>query len=403
MINNIYKSIIHGGLEGKDSTNIPKEMQLAWAKEHEPAGNDYDIAYVKYQCRKWISFKDKMIVFCMLNIASFFLSVFFIVFYLIRGFFHKEREFRNVGAVILKSTTFNDVDDILPKEELKKYNTKRYVVSKQYFQSFVKRKALNIYFKSVLKHPWSFYYHFVVLITLADYTRVIETYHPLAIFTFADEKHFGKPLATLLCEQYGVIHNCFMHGECFFQLEKGFLRFSTYFTWDLFYTNLFREMHCTCPICEYIPDRISSKSFPPLAEYPVYFTYYESSNNEESLKKLGPVLRQFLYEGKKCLYRPHPRFANMHIVRKYIPKECIQDPKEVSVNESIAQSEYLVSICSTVLFESLYAGKKLVVDDYCDVKQYDSLTKKGYIVFSKPHYLFSELIQKRHESSILRT
>ena len=98
-----------------------------------------------------------------------------------------------------------------------------------------------------------------------------------------------------------------------------------------------------------------------------------------------------LSEGKKVLYRPHPRFAKMDVVREYIPNECIQDPRSVGIDDSILQSRYIASICSTVLYESFCGGKTIVVDDISDPDQHKSIIEKGFIVMSKPHKLLSEL------------
>ena len=82
-------------------------------------------------------------------------------------------------------------------------------------------------------------------------------------------------------------------------------------------------MHTQCSIQEYMPYRLSAKHYDSFEKYPIYLTYYESTNNEQSLVALSKVFAKLIAEGKRVLYRPHPRFAKMEIVRKYIPEDCI--------------------------------------------------------------------------------
>ena len=343
---------------------------------------------IKINCFK------RYLFFC-INIISLFSSLFLIIFYVLIGLSKKKPKCLGNKAIVLKPSFFKDISDIIPTKELAKYKEWEYVTAKQYKKGYFNSYSLSIYLKAAYKHPFQGYYHLLVMTCLAEYTRVISEYSPSAIFTFADEKNFAKPLATLLCEKYGISHNGFMHGECFYQIDKGFLRFSTYFTWDSFYTTLFREMHTQCSIQEYMPYRLSAKHYDSFEKYPIYLTYYESTNNEQSLVALSKVFAKLIAEGKRVLYRPHPRFAKMEIVRKYIPEDCIQEPRSVGIDDSINQSEYIASICSTVLYESFCGGKKIVIDDYCDTLQHKSIASKGYIMMSKPHLLLSQLIKEQ--------
>ena len=390
----LYKDLIQGSKADISPLTLPKQVQENWVKKHNVQRHDYDRSYTKFLCRKFMSFNGKSSLFLCINVICLPISLLLFLYFLLRGLFTIRigRKMSGKGkAVVLLPSSFKDISDILPLESLEAYKEWEYVTPKRYAKSYLKGISLLIYLKAASQHPLSGYYHLLCLMTLADYTRIIHTHSPQAIYTFADEKNFAKPLATLLCENFGIKHIGFMHGECFYQIDKGFFRYSAYYTWDKFYSELFREMRCECPMYEYSPKRISSKSYPHKDNYPIYLTYYESTNNEESLRIVGGIFKRMLSEGKKVLYRPHPRFAKMDVVREYIPNECIQDPRSVSIDDSILQSRYIASICSTVLYESFCGGKTIVVDDISDPDQHKSIIEKGFIVMSKPHKLLSEL------------
>lgn len=390
----LYKDLIQGSKADISPLTLPKQIQEIWTKEHSVIRDDYDRSYTKFLCRKFMSCNGKGSLFLFINVICLPISLLIFLYFLLRGIvviLNKQKKSVTEKAVVILPASFKDVSDIVPLERLGTYKEWEYVTPKRYAHSYLNGISLQLYLKAVVQHPFSGYYHLLSLLTLADYTRIIHTLSPQAIFTFADEKNFAKPLATLLCEKQGVEHIGFMHGECFYQIDKGFFRYSAYYTWDEFYTGLFREMRCECPMYEYSPKRLSAKCYPHKDNYPVYLTYYESTNNEESLKIVGRIFKLMLSEGKKVLYRPHPRFAKMEIVREYIPNECIQDPRSVDIDVSISQSKYIASICSTVLYESYCGGKDIVVDDISDPDQHKSITEKGFIVMSKPHKLLSEL------------
>lgn len=386
-----YKNLIVGNRSRIAPTNVAKSLQQAFAKALGKVEDDFSRSYAKYQCRKYLSFGSSRWLNIVMNTLSGLVLIPIFLYYCILSLIPTAKRSRPIDSVILKSSLFGDVSDIVPEEA---DNHSIYVSSKQYTKGRLNFFALSIFLKCWSKHPFSFYYLVVVLTCLAEYTRVIRTFRPQRIYTFADEKHFAKPLATLLCEHYGIMHIGFMHGELYYQIDKGFFRYSVYYVWDKHYLDIFDEMRCSADFRVYMPKRLTTIKYEKKDAYGIYMTYFESGNNEESLIALSTVFRRMEDKGKRCLLRTHPRSSDMAVVNRYFREDQLQNAKEISVHDAIAKSQYVAALCSTVLMEALYGGKEIVIDDISDKKTYSSLIEKGYIIFSKNHRLLSQVMNQ---------
>lgn len=386
-----YKNLIVGNHSRITPTNVAKCQQQAFAESIGKINDDFDRSYAKYVCRKYLSFGSSWWLNFVMNALSALVLIPLLLYYCVLSLIPTAKKKRIGDSVILKSSLFGDVSDIIPEDA---DNQSIYVRSKRYSKGRLSSYSLSIFLKCWSKHPYSCYYLVVVLTCLAEYTRIIYTFHPNRIYTFADEKHFAKPLATLLCEHYGVEHIGFMHGELYYQIDKGFFRYSIYYAWDKHYLDIFDEMQCSAEFRVYMPKRLAEIKYENKAAFDVFMIYFESGNNEESLKALSLVFGKMEAQGKRCLLRTHPRSSNMAIVNRYFREDQLQNAKEISVRDAIEESKYVAALCSTVLMEALYGGKEIVVDDISDKKTYSSLIEKGYIVFSKNHRLLSKIMNQ---------
>lgn len=396
MLKKLYKKLISGQhTDNSGPSSIPKAYQQKFAARYAIDMDDYKRSFVKYLCRKELVFhgmKHKILLLCF-NLVSFLIILPLFFFYFVKGkLISEQQNDSHNSAVILKPSSFTNIDDILPVEELKKYGTYRIVQSKKYSKGFIKRIALAIFLNCLKEHPFNFYYLLMILVTLADYNRVISKYNPKAIFSFADEKNFSKPIATIFCEQQGIAHIGFMHGEVYYQIDKGFCHYSKYMVWDSYYVDLFREMCSAGEIVTYTPERFSKTQYPVLSNYPVTLTYYESGNSEVALRSLAKVFAKLKENGFTCVLRPHPRSSDIKTIQACFESGDIEDYRVISIEDSLKRTKFAAAFCSTVLMEALFGGKTVVLDDITDKTAFGKIQEKGYIILNKQHILLSELL-----------
>ena len=84
--------------------------------------------------------------------------------------------------------------------------------------------------------------------------------------------------------------------------------------------------------------------------------------------------------GKTVKYRIHPRYTDLTILKKYVSKEDIELPKEVSIIDSISNMEYAVGSYTTVLLQAYLSDKKVLLDDVTFHDRFLQLKDYGYIL-----------------------
>ena len=98
-------------------------------------------------------------------------------------------------------------------------------------------------------------------------------------------------------------------------------------------------------------------------------------------------------KGYKCKVRPHPRFSNTALINAVFAKDYeVEDPKKVSIEESLDSTYLTIALVSTVLSQAYYSNKKIVIDDLSNKKRYSQLKEEDYILIDKTDYVLSELI-----------
>ena len=69
-----------------------------------------------------------------------------------------------------------------------------------------------------------------------------------------------------------------------------------------------------------------------------------------------------------------------------------ENPKDISIFDSINKTDKIVSRFSTVLFQAYSMNKKIVIDNVSDIEQYNKLKEVGYIMIEKEHELLSDIL-----------
>ena len=107
---------------------------------------------------------------------------------------------------------------------------------------------------------------------------------------------------------------------------------------------------------------------------------------EEDKKQLRAL------KGLKVIIRPHPSQIEEILKKNIIKIDYIENPKDISIFDSINKTDKIVSRFSTVLFQAYSMNKKIVIDNVSDIEQYNKLKEVGYIMIEKEHELLSDIL-----------
>lgn len=379
----------------KDITDVSRAKQEQFVKKLGEPRDNYDRVYMKYRCRNYLLNNKGLSV--LMNLCSVFALPFLWITYILRGKKKDNHESRIKNLLLLRiDEQYADSDDIFPPELRKDYDEIKAVKMKNFRTAYLDKKARKVFCRSFLRHPLKPYMQLLVLCNLADMCQVVHTYRPKAVATFAEERIFAKPLVKELCDIYHVEYIGFMHGESYYQIDKGFLSYSRYYVWDDYYKKLYSDLKCDTEFKTYLPKKLQLRLDIKNQEDCEYFcTYYMVGiTGDDALSKISDVFNLFAKSGLKCKIRPHPRYAKEQRILNLFPNTKVENAKEVPIRDSLNNTYLVISTCSTVLSEAHYAGKKIIIDNFTDPEQFDKISEKGYIMISKADLFFSELIEQ---------
>ena len=345
----------------------------------------------KYDCRQFHFRTWKRII---LEMASFPIMV-----YKIRLLFGNFKELPKVQSNTLLIEKKLDVDyhDIIPEQLVQEYTNTIEVIayreSKQQTEH-LSREAIDI-LKPLIKKYW---YHPYLIIwctrELAKHSAYIEKFNPRSTVVYIEERNVATPLIKKLYEQTGRKFISFMHGEYLLRLIQGFMGFSEYYIWDKSYEDMFANT-LKCDIDKYVlykPGKLEKKWNLEAIEPSIYCTYYFSAESKESIKKISSIFKQIEALGKKCKVRPHPRYSQWDYINENFPDEMLENPKDVSIEESLGRTKYVVGLATTVLSEAYFEGRTVVIDDISSKEKFDNLERRNFICLRRPHFLLSDLL-----------
>ena len=381
------------------STSIHKEESTddirKWRKyinHFDPPADNIELSYIRYLCRMYCFSFPKKLVMNLFGLAALPIELYFIL--TARDSNHVPR--KNY-AVIERARDIPDYSDVVPEmifdeyrniETINNYNNKFGKLNKR-----AKKKLLHC----MKTHPLSFFYIYFVYMELVTHSYIIDNYNPETTFVYINERNIASPIITELYEDEGRRFCSFMHGEYPLQLMTAFMKFSEYYVWDNTYIDMFQnDLHCDIETYHvYVPKKLQKKW--ELEKYiPEYdFTYYFSGESSESVRKVAELFIKLNSQGKKCSVRPHPRDMLHRKLLEDTFKNTdipIEDATSLSLHDSLARTKYVIGLQSTVLSEAYVEGKQIVLDDISDTEHYELLKAQKFIMFSKKHKLFSEII-----------
>lgn len=245
---------------------------------------------------------------------------------------------------------------------------------------------------TIMKKYWYMpFFCFKCLLKIALYASIIYRYKPNAIIVHSEYSYTSSVL-TEYCRIMGIEHINVMHGEKLFNIRDAFVKFDRFYVWNVHYIDLLIKLRSAKEqfIVE-VPDCIKLK-VDKKSEYKFMYTYYLGNENEKDLLKIKQTLMDTKIPLQKICIRYHPRYSNETQISQIFNEFGIQDPKSITLDSSISQTNYVISLYSTVLYQAYENDKEIIIDDLTDPEKYQNLKKLKYIMISKPHLSLSEVI-----------
>lgn len=379
--------------------NLSKKEQKAIIDSFPEPANDYERVEMNHKCSKKMGFGIMNIVYDIIGIL---VIPILLVIYLVNTA-KIVREPCKKAIIILSGNRNGDsysLEERMPhlKEVYGEVSYLKTGVFPHITGGAIDGRALIIYFRFLMRHPFSGFMNLRCLINIMGYNRLLLKYSPKAIITARAELNLSSSLVTLLCESHDAEFVNFMHGEMTTNISVSFVRFSKFYIWDEHYIDVF--MWSRCAKDQYViykPDIYKVKKCGEIAPE-FYLTYYfcgnEKDRHEKNIEKIREILMKFTEDGKKCKVRPHPRWSDLDEIRDTFGNTdiIIEYPGDISVSDSISNSELVVGTFSTVLTEAYYMGKTVVIDNVSNPLLYSWLQESKYFLVSKNTKKLSDML-----------
>jgi hypothetical protein len=344
--------------------------------------DDYDRMILKNRCQ----IRNYSYYRFFLNIGSFIALPFFIIYALLRK---KPVNERQVDLIYFNCINLNEVvpkelNDAFPHStEIGKYNN--------FYLSF---QDLKLLLWILLKKRPPFWLLFRFSVKISTYRYMIEEYHPKAI-AVTNELSPTATAMTQYCNSLKIEHINFMHGEKIFTIDESYNHFDRFYVFDQYYIENFLHLKAYketkfiihTPV-KFKVDVVKNR----ISESYVDYTYYLSEFTEHEIKNIRNVLTKMENNGYKIRVRPHPRFTDYSLLKKYIKSSWLESHENMNVEQSISSCKAAISVCSAVLYQCYVNGIPVVIDDVNFFEEYERLRDKNYIILSKQYTLLSEII-----------
>lgn len=372
----------------KDSMSL--EEQKAYLAAFPDPKDDYERSFFKYKCFFEYCYHDRAWVKLLYNVGACLILPF--VRLKLTHISPKASE-RTVDALYENVPRLPN-DDILPDIVKEQHKITADIIEINYEGIFLDPCAKDICLELKKRYFFSFYFRLIVMIKLAQFSQYLQTYHPKAILFYSCERDFSGPLLTLLCERKGSRYEAYMHGDYIFTLCFAFQRYSTYYTWDELYNEMFQQLRCDFPMVVYVPGKlkgIAKKKDDRTCRY--FATYYFSDESKQSASIIHEAFKTMHRHGLRCKIRPHPRFSDIDMLRRLFSDFEIEDTRAYPLADSIQDSFFVIGLNTTVLSQAFFSNKTVVIDDISDPRRYQQLESRGFIMLRRPHRTLSEVMQ----------
>ena len=121
------------------------------------------------------------------------------------------------------------------------------------------------------------------------------------------------------------------------------------------------------------------------------YKYYLATYTEDELKKIIESLSIIKKKGVRIRFRPHPRYSDTQLLKKYVDNRDIEYPDKVDIETSISNLNYGIGVYTTVLNQCYHAKKGVIIDDINFPENFSQLNELGYVLISKDVQYLSKL------------
>ena len=366
---NYFKILLFLEKGNRDIFTYPKVEQTTFLNSLGEAKDDIDRGYKQYLCQKQLVIpKCKRVLF---NIVGASAILFVSLYFLIKRLFTKKTT--HLDCLIEKK----GMPEVVPLEVREKYHpTEAYEDGTSLGIS-----DLGFLWKMICRAPCQPYFVFKAMMNIARYSHLIYKYSPKVMIQFG-EFSFSGTVLTAYCHRFGVKHVDVMHGEKLFFIRDAFFHYDEIYVWHQHYADLLKSLKAESTQFRIaLPPsmHIDSKQYLNPKAYADY-KYYLAIFNEAQMRNIVESMAFAKKEGKSVKYRPHPRYSDMDVLKKYVSENNIEDPRVVPIQESIANLGCAVGSYTTVMVQAYFSGKQVLMDDVTFSNQYEKLIELQYIL-----------------------
>ena len=388
-IRNLYKKFVVSEIKNADTVPDVAEWKILLANLGEPT-DALDAAFKKYRCRSRYMSKKKALALDAAAEAV-----------LLRADLRVKKPIGRLkepeeGVLLVETRKEIDYHEVAPEELIARYPTVRTTpILLQAPYGELVEEAVPLYREARQRYRSHPYFVLFLLKELTKHSHYLLENNPAATALFGEERNLASPVLRKLYEDSGRKLISFMHGEYLLQLIQAYMGFSEYWVWDEQYVDMFsRELRCGIGEYHvYTPRKLRKKWHLEDIEPEYYCTYYFSGESERAVRAVAEVFRELQARGARCLVRPHPRYSHRELIDSVFG-DMVEDPRSVSMEESLGRTRYVVGLSTTVHSEAYVEGRIPVIDDRTDPDKFRSLADREYIALKRPHRLLSELIEE---------
>jgi len=310
---NYFKILVFLQKGDRGDFNTPVEEQKDFLQSLPIPKNDIDRGYNQYLCQNFFVSHWKRACFNLVSYPSFVLIVIYYLFKrtFVRGGEHIEAMIENKG-----------MDEVIPAVVRNKY-----APSAKFWSEGASLSLKDITFlcKLCLKSPLQPFFAFKSMMNIARYSDMIHRHTPKVMIQFG-EFSFSSSILTAYCHTHGIKHIDIMHGEKIYCIKDSFFHYDECYVWNEFYINLFESERAAPGQFEVaLPPsmKINCENYRNEKVYSDY-KYYLDTYTEDEIKAVVESLHFVKKEGKKVKYRPHPRYSDLSLLRKYVTEDEIE-------------------------------------------------------------------------------
>lgn len=370
---NLFKILVYLQKGDKGLFDVAIDEQKNFINKIPDPSNDIERSFAQYICQNYYIAKWKV---SLKNLISLFLIPLYLVYAFLKTITKKKKIEVNEDAI----GTFKGMEEIIPNVLNEEYSIRN--IGLDIESDFALTKEDFVFLFSILRQSKCHFYFFLkICVILSRYRGLIREYNPKAIIVH-NECSFCSSIMTLYCERHNILHINVMHGEKLLFMRDSFFRFHRCYVWNQYYVDLFLQLKTDkSQFIIYLSNslQINIEKYENENAF-ADFKYYLGYCSDDRMKIIADALYLLKREGYSIRLRPHPRYTDLKVLKKYVENSDIEYPGDVNIMESISNLKYAVGSYSTVLSQAFFSGQKVIVDDVSDYDEYNKLKDYGYIL-----------------------